>query len=117
MPPLAALDCQMYRGLTHVIYMSTFSKLISPGLRVAWVAAPGRDREDGFCRRGWTCTHASCLSQVIVHEVCADGLLERHMPIIRATYRARRDAMLSALAETMPDDSVGQSRGAACSCG
>lgn len=102
MPPLAALDCQMYGALTHVIYMSTFSKLISPGLRVAWVAAP-RDviAKMAFAKQGMD-LHASCLSQVIVHEVCADGLLERHMPIIRATYRARRDAMLAALAETMP---------------
>ena len=104
MPPLAALDCQIYGALTHVIYLSTFSKLISPGLRVAWVTAP-KDviARMAFAKQGMD-LHASCLSQVIVHEVCADGLLERHLPVIRATYRARRDAMLAALAEKMPDE-------------
>lgn len=102
MPPLAALDCQMHGELTHVIYLSTFSKLVSPGLRVAWVTAP-KDviAKMMFAKQGMD-LHASGLSQVIVHEVCADGLLERHLPVIRRTYRERRDAMLEALAEKMP---------------
>lgn len=103
MPPLAALDCEMHGALTHVIYLSTFSKLVSPGLRVAWVTAPKEViAKMTFAKQGMD-LHASGLAQVIVHEVCADGLLERHLPIIRRTYRERRDALLEALSEHMPD--------------
>lgn len=95
--PLAMLDCMRHGELRHVIYLSTFSKLVSPGLRIAWVAAPPEViAKMQFARQGMD-LHASGLSQVVVHEVCADGLLDRHLPVIRNTYRERRDAMLRAL--------------------
>jgi 2-aminoadipate transaminase len=102
MTPLAALDCQMHGELRHVIYMSTFSKLVSPGLRTAWAVGPKEViTKMGFAKQGMD-LHAAALSQVIVHEVCADGLLERHLPLIRKTYKARRDAMLESLEKYMP---------------
>lgn len=100
---LAAVDTRLNGRLTHVIYISTFSKLVSPGLRVAWVAGP-RDvvSRMALAKQGMD-LHTSALSQVITHEVCQDGLLERHVPVICATYRARRDALLHGLAQHMPD--------------
>jgi len=103
MPPLAALDCQMHGELRHVIYMSTFSKLVSPGLRTAWAVGPKEVVAKMTLAKQGMDLHASALSQVIVHEVCVDGLLERHVPLIRQTYKTRRDALLSALEEQMPD--------------
>lgn len=100
---LAAVDARMHGRLTHVVYVSTFSKLVSPGLRVAWVAGPREVISKMTLAKQGMDLHASGLSQVITHEVCVDGLLERHLPIIRSTYRARRDALLHGLRQHMPD--------------
>lgn len=102
MPPIAAIDAQMHGSVQHVIYMSTFSKLLSPGLRVAWIVAPQEVVDKLILARQGMDLHTTGLSQVIAHELCADGFVDRHIPRIRETYRARRDAMLEALAQYMP---------------
>ena len=101
-PILAAMDAEMHGELRHVIYLSTFSKLLAPGLRVGWVAAP-KDLVSKFvqAKQGLD-LHTGSLSQAVAYEVCRDGLLDRHVPTIRATYHARRDAMLAALEQQMP---------------
>lgn len=101
-PILAAMDAEMHGELRHVIYLSTFSKLLAPGLRVGWVAAP-KDLVSKFvqAKQGLD-LHTGSLSQAVAYEVCRDGLLDRHVPTIRATYHDRRDAMLAALEQQMP---------------
>ena len=47
--------------------------------------------------------HTPGFNQRIVHEVIRDGFLDRHVPTIRALYKAQRDAMLAALERHMPD--------------
>lgn len=100
--PLAALDVERHGELRYVIYLSTLSKLLAPGLRVGWVAAP--PPLIGMLARAkqGMDLHSSSLSQAVAYEACRDGLLERHVPLIRVIYRARRDAMLEALAVAMP---------------
>lgn len=103
-PPLmAALDLKLHGELRHVVYLSTFSKLLAPGLRVGWVVAPtpllGKIVE---AKQGMD-LHSGSLAQATAYEVCRDGLLKRHVPTIRATYHARRDAMLTALERFMPE--------------
>jgi len=99
---LAALDIQLHGSLRHVVYLSTFSKLLAPGLRVGWVAAPEElVGKIAHAKQGID-LHTGSLSQAVAFEACRDGLLERHIPLIRRTYHARRDAMLAALAEHMP---------------
>jgi 2-aminoadipate transaminase len=44
------------------------------------------------------------MSQATVYEACHTGLLDRHVPFVQATYRARRDSMLTALQDYMPAD-------------
>ncbi len=46
--------------------------------------------------------HTGSLTQATIYEACRDGLLDRHVPALRATYRARRDALLGALQRQMP---------------
>lgn len=101
-PILAAMDAEMHGELRHVVYLSTFSKLLAPGLRVGWVAAP-KDLVSKFvqAKQGLD-LHTGSLSQAVAYEVCRDGLLDRHVPTIRATYHDRRDAMLAALEQQMP---------------
>jgi 2-aminoadipate transaminase len=101
-PTLAALDCAIHGELRHVLYLSTFSKLLAPGLRVGWMAAPEEIVRKFVHAKQGTDLHSSSLSQAIAYEACKDGLLDRHIPTIRAIYHARRDAMLEALEASMP---------------
>jgi 2-aminoadipate transaminase len=96
-PILAALDAEMHGELRHVMYLSTFSKLLAPGLRVGWVAAPQELVGKLAQARQGLDLHTGSLAQAVAYEACRDGLLDRHIPTIRATYHTRRDAMLEAL--------------------
>ena len=104
LPPLAALDVALHGELRHVVYLSTFSKLLAPGLRVGWmVAAPGLIRRLVEAKQGLD-LHTGSLAQGAIFETCQDGFLDEHLPVLRRTYRERRDALLEALADTMPTD-------------
>lgn len=102
-PPLiAALDVERWGAPRHVLYLSTFSKLLVPGLRVGWSVGP-----DALLRRMVQLKqgldlHTSSLAQGIAYEACRDGLLGRQIPKIRELYQRRRDTMLAALERHMP---------------
>ncbi len=101
-PLLAALDIALHGELRHVVYLSTFSKLLAPGLRVGWSVAPaGLARRLVEAKQGLD-LHTGGLAQATIYEACRDGLLDHHIPRLRETYRARRDAMLRALRAHMP---------------
>ncbi|NJK81654.1 MAG: PLP-dependent aminotransferase family protein [Chloroflexaceae bacterium] len=100
--PLAALDVAYNGTLRHVAYLSSFSKLLSPGMRVGWVAAPPELLGKLAHLKQGIDLHTSSLSQATVYVACRDGLLERHVPTIRDIYRRRRDVMMQTLAQTMP---------------
>jgi 2-aminoadipate transaminase len=101
-PILAALDANMHGELRHVVYLSTFSKLLAPGLRVGWAVAPAElVAKLAHAKQGMD-LHTGSLAQATAYEACRDGLLDRHVPTIRATYHARRDAMLASLEAHMP---------------
>lgn len=99
-PPLYALDAA--RGNGSVIYMSTFSKTLAPGLRLGWIIAPPEAARPLVMAKQGTDLHTASLSQVVAYEYCRRGLLAPHIEAIRATYRERRDALLVALAKHMP---------------
>lgn len=100
--PLAALDIAMHGELRHVVYLGTLSKLLAPGLRIGWLVAPRSIVERlGLVKQGLD-LHTGSLAQAVAYYACRDGLLDRHIPRIRALYRERRDAMLAALETHMP---------------
>lgn len=106
-PAVAALDthgrddCETcYRG--NVIYLSTFSKVLAPGLRVAWVvAAPEVIEKLGQAKQGAD-LQTPTFNQMLVYQVAREGFLDRHIQTLRTLYRERRDAMLNAMAEHFP---------------
>jgi 2-aminoadipate transaminase len=101
--PLAAIDCELHGELRHVIYLSTFSKLLTPGLRVGWIVAPAALIDKlGQVKQGLD-LHTGSLAQMAAYLTCRDGLLARHVPVLRETYGRRRDAMLAAMAAGMPE--------------
>jgi 2-aminoadipate transaminase len=94
--PLAALDPP------RVVQLGSFSKILAPGLRVGWMVGPRPlIRKLALLKQGAD-LHTGTLAQHIVVEACRDGLLERHLPRLRAVHRERRDAMLEALARYFP---------------
>src|SRR5947207_4844223 len=107
--PLVVLDRENVRrdnGFTlgNVIYLSTFSKTLAPGIRLAWIVAP----EDVITKlvqlKQAADLHTSTFSQYVAFEVARDGFLDQHVKLIRQVYRERRDAMLSALHEYFPPE-------------
>jgi 2-aminoadipate transaminase len=105
LPPLLSFAAQRTGdGLYHggVIYLSTFSKILAPGLRLAWVVA--EPEVIALLTRGkqGADLHTSTLNQMIAHEVAREGFLDEHIHLIRRTYRERRDVMLESMARHFP---------------
>ncbi len=90
-PPLAA------RWPEGVLYLGSFSKVLSPGLRLGYVVAPLPLCPKLLQAKQAADLHTSIFNQRIVYEVIRNGLLESHVPTIRARYKAQRDAMQAAL--------------------
>jgi len=96
-PPLAALDDE---GL--VIYLSTFSKTLSPGMRVGWAHA-SREVFGALVRAKQAADlHTNTIQQRAAARLLAAFDFDAHVERIKAVYRGRRDAMLAALEEHFP---------------
>ena len=96
-PPLLSLD-----GGIYVMYLGTFSKILSPGIRLGWVVAPPPvlDKINLGKQGADLCT--STLSQLMVQAYFAQGSWRTYVESLTEIYRSRRDAMLDALAEHFP---------------
>ena len=90
--------------LGNVIYLSTFSKVLAPGLRVAWIVAPPDVIAKLVQIKQSTDLHTSTFTQMVVYEAARDGFIDEHVKLIRATYKERRDAMVSALNDYFPPE-------------
>ncbi len=87
-----------------VIYSGTGSKIMAPGLRVAWLAIPDHDvREKIALAKQGTDLQTGSLSQYVFHRYANKRhAFEAHVERIVQTYAHRRDVMVEALVETMP---------------
>ena len=85
-----------------VIYMGSFSKVLTPGIRLGYVVAPlplVRKLEQA---KQAADLHTAQLTQMVVYEAIKDGFLDKHIPTIRKLYSDQCDAMLAALKEHFP---------------
>ena len=85
-----------------VIYMGSFSKVLTPGIRLGYVVAPLPLARRLELAKQAADLHTSQLTQMVVHEVVKDGFLEQHIPGIRALYGDQCQAMLAALETHFP---------------
>jgi len=84
------------------IYLGSFSKIISPGLRIGFAVAKGELFEHLVIGKQVTDVHTSNLSQALVYEFCRRGYLEQHIARIRAMYGEKCRRMQAAIQEYMP---------------
>jgi 2-aminoadipate transaminase len=87
----------------NVIYLSTFSKTLAPGLRLGWMVAPSDVIARCVAAKQGMDLHTSSLVQMTAYEVLKDGFLDEHIRFIRKVYGERRDLMLDALARNFPE--------------
>ena len=112
-PPLVVLDGEVMgdknshsngQGFGHgnVIYTSTFSKTLAPGLRLAWLVAPTNVVKQCVMVKQGMDLHTSSFVQMVAYEAIQTGELDNHVRRIRDVYRERRDVMLRAMDEHFP---------------
>jgi 2-aminoadipate transaminase len=112
--PLVVLDAQKHIQQTdngneqgflrgNVIYISTFSKTLAPGLRLAWIVAPADVINHCVIAKQGMDLHSSTFVQMTAYELIKDGFLRDHVRHIREVYGYRRDIMLDALERYFPE--------------
>ena len=88
----------------RVVYLSSFSKTLAPGFRVAWIDAPAAlaAKFEVAKQAADLCTGE--LDQRVIYEACRRGILERQAPMLRAHYQHKRDVMVAALRREFGSD-------------
>lgn len=99
LPTIFALD----RG-EYVIYLGTFSKIISPGIRLGWLVAPPPIHEKINLGKQAVDLCTSSLTQHMVLAYFAEGRWQEYVQSLVEIYRARRGVMLESLAEFFPPE-------------
>src|SRR2546425_6154042 len=97
--PLKALDSS-----EQVLYLSTYSKILAPGLRVAWLAAPEPMIERLSLHKQVFDLNTTALGQWAVSEILRRNLLDNHLKMLRQTYQYKRDLTLQAIATYWPEE-------------
>ena len=82
----------------RVVYLSSFSKTLAPGFRVAWIAAPPALAAKFEMAKQSEDLLTGSMDQRIIYEACRRGVLERQLPKLRRHYAHKRDVMEAALA-------------------
>lgn len=98
LPALKGMD-----NKEQVIYLGSFSKVLSPGMRVSALIAPDKVMEKLVFAKQAADLHTNNLAQRIVHEFLRRDLLDAHIQVIVKNYRKRRDAMFQAMEKYFPD--------------
>jgi len=106
--PVVVLDNQFRSGngsyAGNVIYLSTFSKILAPGIRLAWIIAPKEVIQKLVIAKQGADLHTSTFNQMVAYEVGKTGFLDEHVKIIRQTYSERRNIMLETMEEFFPSE-------------
>lgn len=96
-PPLKSLDRQ-----GHVIYLSTFSKILLPGIRIGWLVAPRPVVDRLSSIKQHADLNSNTPAQWALDEFIRQGWLAEHLSMLRQAYPSRLSAMVSALWDYVP---------------
>lgn len=103
-----ALAQRLKKGESHVAYLSSFSKILVPGLRLGFIVAGQAIREKVVLIKQSVDLHTPVLPQLIVEKYLASGRLKDRIPAISKTYGERCQSLMNALNEYVGDDLVYQ---------
>jgi 2-aminoadipate transaminase len=98
-PTLRSLD-----GGVYVMYLGTFSKILSPGIRLGWIVAPPPVLEKINLGKQAADLCTSTFAQLFVRAYFDQGIWRDYIDSLNDIHRSRRDAMLDALAEFFPPE-------------
>jgi 2-aminoadipate transaminase len=103
-PPTRAIRArESGRAGEDVLYLGSFSKTFAPGLRTGWVLAPHAVREKLVLAAEAAVLCPPALTQMVVAEYLSTQDWQGQIAAFRDQYRERRDALLDALGQLMPD--------------
>jgi DNA-binding transcriptional MocR family regulator len=86
-----------------VVHASSFSKTVSPGVRVGYLAGPAAEIKKLAKKANETYISPNMLAESIVLELCRSGELDRNIEFVKGELKARCDALVSALREQIPE--------------
>jgi 2-aminoadipate transaminase len=87
----------------RVVHASSFSKTVSPGVRVGYLAGPEEEIAMLIKRANETYISPNMLAESIVWELCRSGALDRNIEFVRGALQERRDALVEALRSQLPE--------------
>jgi DNA-binding transcriptional MocR family regulator len=90
-------------GADRVVHASSFSKTVSPGVRVGYLAGPAEEIAKLAKRANETYISPNMLAEAVVFELCRSGGLDRNIEFVKGALRERRDALVEALREQIPE--------------
>ena len=102
-PPVPALRAMLP---DQVIYTGSVSKLLAPALRIGWMLAPRRYQEELIARKRLADLGNASLPQLILAHLMESGELERQLRFLRRRHRVRRDAMVTAIRDHLPEATI-----------
>jgi DNA-binding transcriptional MocR family regulator len=90
-------------GAGRVIHASSFSKTVSPGVRVGYLAGPAEEIAKLAKRANETYISPNMLAESIVLDLCRSGALDENIAFVKRELKARCEALVSALREQIPE--------------
>ena len=103
LPTLLALDIARSGSIeqARTLYCGTFSKTVSPALRLGWVCGPKAVIDKLVLLKQGCDLHVSTINQIAAHRAVSQGF-EQHLSLLRNAYGAKAQAILGSLARHMP---------------
>jgi DNA-binding transcriptional MocR family regulator len=98
-PPPTMLSSDSER----LIHASSFSKTVSPGVRVGYLAGPADEIAQLAKRANEIYISPNMLAESIVYELCRSGALDENIEFVKGALRERRDTLVEALREHIPE--------------
>ncbi len=101
-PPILALRDEVPGARDWIAYLSTMSKILAPGLRVAWMTLPQPVRQKVLIAKQASDLHTSTFNQLVGSRYLESGRLETNLPRIREAYGLRAHTMINELENQLP---------------